>query len=62
MTAARATAVRALIARVETAVAMALAVSWKPFVKSKAAATRIVATRSRSAGDRLGRRASGERR
>src|SRR5689334_6858635 len=31
--------------RVETLVATALAVSWKPLVKSKAAATRIVSTR-----------------
>ena len=38
--AARRTAVRGVSARVETLVAIAFAVSWKPFVKSKKRATR----------------------
>src|SRR5262245_19195802 len=53
------TASRALIARVDTAVAIALAVSWNPFVKSKASATRMVATSRRSAEDgRVSRRSA----
>ena len=46
MTAAIATAVRGLSARVDTEVATALAVSWKPFVKSKASAIAITTTSS----------------
>src|SRR5205085_5883583 len=42
------TAVRGLSARVETEVAMALAVSWKPLVKSNASATAIMRTMTRS--------------
>src|SRR5690348_7241382 len=53
-TAATTTAVRAPIARVDTDVAIALAVSWKPLVKSKTTATRIVAASSRSAPDGAG--------
>ena len=44
ITAAIATAVRALRARVETEVATAFAVSWNPFVKSKASAIATIAT------------------
>ena len=40
------TASRGESARVETEVATAFAVSWKPFVKSNASATTIVTTRS----------------
>jgi hypothetical protein len=43
-TAATATATRGVIARVPTDVAIAFAVSWKPFVKSKASATATTAT------------------
>ena len=39
-TAETSTAIRGESARVETEVAMAFAVSWKPFVKSKPSATR----------------------
>ena len=46
--AARMTAVRGVSARVETLVAIAFAVSWKPFVKSKKSATTTTATRVRS--------------
>ncbi len=46
--AARKTAVRGVSARVETLVAIAFAVSWKPFVKSKKSATTMTATRVRS--------------
>ena len=46
--AARITAVRGVSARVETLVAIAFAVSWKPFVKSKKSATMTTATRVRS--------------
>ena len=42
------TAVRGVSARVETLVAIAFAVSWKPFVKSKKRATATTATRVRS--------------
>ena len=42
-TAALATAARGLRARVETLVAIELAVSWKPFVKSKKSATATTA-------------------
>ncbi|MNW15079.1 hypothetical protein D3C71_2134780 [compost metagenome] len=41
MTAARMIAVRGLSARVETEVAIAFAVSWKPLMKSKASARKI---------------------
>jgi hypothetical protein len=40
------TAIRGVSARVETDVATALAVSWKPLVKSNPSATRTVMTRS----------------
>ena len=43
-----ATAIRGVNARVETLVAIELAVSWKPFVKSKKRATATTATRVRS--------------
>ena len=43
-TAAIATAARGESARVETLVAIELAVSWKPFVKSKNSATATTAT------------------
>ena len=46
--AATVTACRGVSARVETEVATAFAVSWKPFVKSKASAVRMTTTRSRS--------------
>jgi hypothetical protein len=49
-TAALATAMRGLSARVETLVAIELAVSWKPFVKSKNSATATTATSVRSTG------------
>jgi hypothetical protein len=39
------TAVRGDIARVDTLVATAFAVSWKPFVKSKKSATATTAAR-----------------
>src|SRR5579859_4802617 len=55
-TAAIATAQPGVSARVETEVAMAFAVSWKPLVKSKATAATIVAISSASSildGDRL---------
>ena len=42
------TASRGDIARVETDVATAFAVSWKPFVKSKPSATTITTTRRTS--------------
>ena len=42
------TAVRGESARVETLVAIAFAVSWKPFVKSKKSATATTATSVRS--------------
>jgi len=42
------TAVRGDIARVDTLVAIALAVSWKPFVKSKKSATATTAASVRS--------------
>ena len=42
------TAARGDSARVETLVAIELAVSWKPFVKSKKSATTTTATRVRS--------------
>src|SRR5919202_1916687 len=44
------TAVRGLSARVETEVAMALAVSWKPLVKSNVSATAIMRKMARSLG------------
>ena len=44
ITAAISTAVRGLSARVETEVATALAVSWKPFVKSNASAIATTTT------------------
>ncbi len=47
-TAASATAVRGVSARVETLVAIALAVSWNPLVKSKKSATATTATSVRS--------------
>jgi hypothetical protein len=40
------TAMRGVSARVETDVATAFAVSWKPFVKSKPSETTTVITRS----------------
>ena len=46
MTAAMATAMRGESARVETEVAMALAVSWKPLVKSNASAMTTIVTSS----------------
>jgi hypothetical protein len=46
------TAARGESARVETDVAIAFAVSWKPFVKSKKRATTTTATRVRSSIDR----------
>jgi len=46
--AARMTAVRGVSALVETLVAIALAVSWKPFVKSKKRAVAMTAARVRS--------------
>ena len=46
-TAEKATARRGGRARVPTVVATAFAVSWKPFVKSKASATVMVRTRSK---------------
>src|SRR6478752_5172570 len=46
ITAARASAARGDSARVETEVATAFAVSWKPFVKSKASASTTTPTRS----------------
>ncbi len=46
-TAALATATRGLSARVDTLVAIELAVSWKPFVKSKNSAIATTATRVR---------------
>ena len=48
MTAATRTATRGDMARVETLVAIELAVSWKPFVKSKKRATMTTATSVRS--------------
>ena len=45
MMAAIATAIRGERARVETDVATAFAVSWKPFVKSNASATATITTR-----------------
>ena len=47
-TAALRTAARGERARVETLVAIELAVSWKPFVKSKKSATTTTATSARS--------------
>ena len=44
ITAESATARRGVIARVPTAVAIAFAVSWKPFVKSKKSATPTTTT------------------
>ncbi len=44
----RATAKRGDMARVETLVAIAFAVSWKPFVKSKASAVTTTITRTMS--------------
>ena len=49
-TAAISTASRGDSARVETLVATAFAVSWKPFVKSNASATTTVMTSDASAG------------
>src|SRR5215210_1100432 len=46
-TAEKATATRGVIARVPTAVPIAFAVSWKPFVKSNRSATAIVRTSRR---------------
>jgi hypothetical protein len=46
--AARTTAVRGVSARVETLVAIAFAVSWNPFVKSKKSAVAMTAARVRS--------------
>ena len=46
--AARMTAVRGVSALVETLVAIAFAVSWKPFVKSKKRAVAMTAARVRS--------------
>jgi hypothetical protein len=51
-TAADRTAGRGASARVETLVAIELAVSWKPFVKSKKSATTTTATRVRSSTGR----------
>src|ERR671935_3265880 len=47
-TAATSTAMRGVSARVETEVATAFAVSWKPFVKSKPSATTMTTTRKTS--------------
>ena len=51
-TAATTTAVRGESARVDTLVAIAFAVSWKPLVKSKKRATMTTATRVRSSTPR----------
>src|SRR5919204_5909676 len=53
-TADRRTAKRGDMARVETEVAIALAVSWKPLVKSKASAVATTMTRTTSELTRLG--------
>jgi hypothetical protein len=47
-TAARLTATRGFMARVEIEVATAFAVSWKPFVKSNASAVAMTIQRTRS--------------
>src|SRR5438093_6460355 len=53
-TAAQATAERGVSTRVETIVAIEFAASWKPFMKSKASATRIRRTRTSIVRGRAG--------